>query len=122
MMVAKECTFYRSDPYIMLCGGMALLYLVAAFVCFMWWVRGGFIPAAFLAFCSGGLVFGMFALELFLGSKFDDAVKVLTTQNGPLFIFIAIAAFAPWYIRQQIERRRAEAQDRAINGVRFSGD
>lgn len=101
---------------------MILLYVVAAFVFFMWWVRGSFIPAAFLAFCSGGLMVGAFFLELFLGSDLNNAVKVLTTKNGPLFIFIAIAAFAPWYIRQQIERRRAEAQDRALNGIRFNED
>lgn len=101
---------------------MILLYVIAAFVFFMWWVRGSFIPAAFLAFCSAGLVFGSFFLEMFLGSSLDDALPVLTTKNGPLFIFIAIAAFAPWYIRQQIERRRAEAQDRALNGIRFRDD
>lgn len=106
----------------MVCWVMAILYVAAAFVFFMWWVRGSFVPAAFLAFCSGGLVFGSFFLELFLGSSLDNALPVLTTKNGPLFIFIAIAAFAPWYIRQQIERRRAEAQDRALNGVRFNRD
>lgn len=106
----------------MVCGGMAILYVAAAFVFFMWWIRGNFIPAAFLAFCSGGLVFGSFFLEMFLGSSLSDALPVLTTKNGPIFIFVSIAAFAPWYIRQQIERRRAEALDRALHGVRFSGD
>lgn len=99
----------------MVCGGMAILYVAAAFVFFMWWVRGSFIPAAFLAFCSGGF---MLLMTVLFGTSMHD----LTEGATPFIIAVFFLAFAPWYIRQQIERRRADALDRALNGVRFNGD
>lgn len=94
---------------------MAILYVAAAFVFFMWWVRGYFIPAAFLAFCSGGF---MLLMTVLFGISMHD----LTEGATPFIIAVFFLAFAPWYIRQQIERRRADALDRALNGVRFNGD
>lgn len=94
---------------------MILLYVVAAFVFFMWWVRGSFIPAAFLAFCSGGF---MLLMTVLFGTSMHD----LTEGATPIIIGVFMLSFAPWYIRQQIERRRAEVQERALHGVRFNGD
>lgn len=94
---------------------MILLYVIAAFVFFMWWVRGSFIPAAFLAFCSGGFI-------LLMTAAFGITMHDLTEGSASIFITIFALSFAPWYIRKQIERRRAEAQDRALNGIRFNED
>lgn len=98
---------------------MILFYVVAAFVFFMWWVRGHFIPAAFLAFCCGCITL----LGVVVGyNERTPMTQVLSSGPMPLVWIVAIVAFAPWYIRQQIERRRAEVQDRALNGIRFNED
>ena len=94
---------------------MILLYVVAAFMFFMWWVRGSFIPAAFLAFCSGGF---MLLMTVLFGTSIHD----LSEGATPFIVAVFFLSFAPWYIRHQIERRRAEAQDRALNGIRFNED
>lgn len=60
----------------------------------------------------------MLLMTVLFGTSMHD----LTEGATPFIIAVFFLAFAPWYIRQQIERRRADALDRALNGVRFNGD
>ncbi|MBS4074582.1 hypothetical protein KGY14_05185 [Ameyamaea chiangmaiensis] len=93
---------------------MILLYVVATFLFFLWWVRGDFLPAAFLAFVTGALLLVLLYVDHAMGSK--DPLSMLEDGNTPFLVAAFLLSFAPRYIRAQIERRREER----LHGLRIT--
>ncbi|MBS1060770.1 hypothetical protein [Gluconobacter sp. Dm-44] len=92
---------------------MILLYLVVAFVFFVWWIRGAFWPGAFLAFCSGLIIL----LATLMG---DRGIATLAEGSGPIVVAGFFLSMAPWFIRTTIQKGREERMREALHGLRFN--
>lgn len=90
---------------------MLLIYAVAIFAFFVWWIRGSIWPGAFLAFWIS--IFALTDLPRSLG------------VGSIVFWFAALAAMTPWYIRYAWQYERKKDEEKLLHGVRFndqSGD
>lgn len=94
-----------------------LIGLVAAFFFFLWWIRGAFLPGAFVAFCCGIFLLYIAVIPDGEGTNAFDAV---TSDSAKNLWYIAVGAMAPWLIKTKIRQHR-EAQSRnALRDVRFN--
>lgn len=91
----------------MVCGGMAILYVAAAFVFFMWWVRGSIWPALPLPI--------LLVLIEYVSCKDQGHPD----PPGALIFLVAIGAAS--FIPYAVKRHRARRFDRMLNGVTFLG-
>ena len=91
---------------------MILLYFIAAFLFFVWWIRGSIWPGAFLAFCSCGMI--IFVISL--GSKCainPGNFDLITCGIMPYVWILLIISMAPWTIRKIIQKN--SISNKALN-------
>ncbi|GAJ29740.1 hypothetical protein [Acidomonas methanolica] len=97
---------------------VSFLYAAVGFAFFVWWIRGAWIPGAFLAFCCFGLAFGTIALDFLLGER--DVIHAATYGNMPALWIGGAVSMLPWFFITTVRRGREERMREALDGIRFN--